>query len=86
MVLVIEILGWIGAILILAAFFLLTHHDLTSRSRIYQGMNLIGAVLLAINLFFNKAYPSLVINIIWFFIAIYGFYNIYKNKIKKRKR
>lgn len=84
MVLVIEILGWIGAVLIILSYFLLTHHDLTSRSKIYQGMNLVGAVLLAINLFFNKAYPSFAINVVWFFIAIYGFYNIYK--VKKRKR
>ncbi len=86
MVLVVEIIGWIGAVLIILAYFLLTHHDLTSRSKIYQGMNLIGSVLLAINLFFNQAYPSLAINVVWFFIAIYGFYNIFKNKIKKRKR
>jgi len=84
-ILFIEIIGWFGAVLILLAFFLLTHHDLTSRSKLYQGMNLVGAVLLAINLYFNRAFPSFAINIAWFFIAIYGFYKIYKKKSKKKK-
>jgi hypothetical protein len=85
MALFIEIIGWIGALLIILAYFFLTHHDLTSRSKLYQWMNLVGAVLLAINLYFNRAFPSFAINIIWFFIAIYGFYKIYKNKHKKKK-
>ncbi|MAG78352.1 hypothetical protein CL616_03235 [archaeon] len=78
MKLIFEIIGWIGAGLIILAYFLLTHHDLNSKSKLYQGMNLVGAIFLAINLFFNKAYPSFAVNIIWFFIAIYGFYKIFK--------
>ena len=70
--LIIEVFGWIGAILIALAYFLLVHHDLSSRSKPYQWMNLLGAALLGINTFANSAYPSFTINIVWIFIAIYG--------------
>ena len=70
--LIIEVLGWIGAILIALAYFLLVHHDLSSRSKPYQWMNLVGAALLGINTFANSAFPSLTINIVWILIAIYG--------------
>ena len=73
-----EIIGWIGAGLIVLAYFLLTHHDLNSKSKIYQSMNLIGAIFLSINLFYNQAFPSFTLNIIWAGIAIYGFYKIFK--------
>ena len=70
--LVIEIIGWIGAILIALAYFLLVHHDLSSRSKKYQWMNLLGAIFIGVNAFSNRAYPSFATNIVWFLIAIYG--------------
>lgn len=84
---IIEIVGWIGAVLILLAYFLITHKDISARSKPYQIMNLIGSILVGVNAFFNRAYPSFIINFIWMVIAIYGFYHIYnhsKRKIKKR--
>ena len=42
-----NVLGWLGAFLILFAYFLLIHKNLTSRSRMYQWMNIIGSIFLA---------------------------------------
>lgn len=78
--LIIEVIGWTGAVIILLAYFLLTHHDLTSRSRVYQWMNFVGSVFVGINAFYYRAYPSFVINVIWLFIAIYGLSRIFKRK------
>ena len=82
----ISIIGWIGAILLLLAYFLLIHKNLTSRSKMYQWMNIFGAFLLGINNIYLNAYPSFVTNIIWFFIGLYGIFHIVKhNKSQKKK-
>ncbi len=67
--------GWVGAGLLLLAYFLLIHKNLTSRSLMYQWMNIVGALLLSVNTFFIKAYPSFVTNLIWFFVALYGMFH-----------
>lgn len=86
----VNIMGWIGALLLLLAYFLLVHKNLTSRSRMYQWMNIIGAFLLAINNIYLNAYPSFLTNVIWFFIGLYGIFHIIKhhkiNKAKKQKK
>lgn len=68
----IETAGWIGAILVLSAYSLLTSRKLSGESRTYHGMNLLGAILVGINSIENSAYPSVTINIVWVIVAIYG--------------
>ena len=85
------IIGWAGAGLLLLAYFLLIHRDLTSRSRMYQWMNVVGALLLSVNTFSIGAYPSFVTNALWFLVGLYGMFHAVKhfrnqrtNKIKKK--
>lgn len=83
----ISLIGWVGAFLLLLAYFLLIHKNLTSRSKMYQWMNIIGSLLLGINTLVLKAYPSFLTNIIWFFIGLYGIFHIVKhNKSKAVKK
>jgi len=70
--LLVEIAGWIGAALVVMAYFLLTYRKLDRESKIYHGMNLVGAVLVGVNAVINQAYPSAAINAMWGVIAIYG--------------
>ncbi len=81
---VVSIVGWIGAGLLLLAYFLLIHKDLTSRSRLYQWMNILGALFLATNNFFINAYPSFVTNALWFLVGLYGMFHAVKH-FKKMK-
>lgn len=69
---VIEIVGWIGTVLIVGAYFLLTGGKLKSDSAAYQGMNLLGALGIVVNALANNAYPPAALNITWSFIAVYG--------------
>ena len=78
MEILIEISGWLGAFLLVLAYFLLVHHNLNSRSKYYQFMNLIGSFLLGINAFYNKAFPSFASNIVWVLIALYGIKKIFR--------
>lgn len=63
--LAIEVVGWTGAGLILAAYLLLSSGRLTGRSRAYQWMNVVGAAFFVLNSGWNGAMPSAVLNVIW---------------------
>jgi Na+/proline symporter len=49
---------------------LISSGKLQPRSALYQGMNLVGAVGLAINSGWNGAWPSAGLNIVWLGIAV----------------
>jgi hypothetical protein len=66
----IEIAGWAGAVLILAAYGLLTAGKLTSRDAAYQWMNVVGAVGFIVNSAWNGAWPSAILNVIWVGIGV----------------
>ncbi len=66
----IEIAGWAGALLILGAYALLTAERVTSRSPLYQAMNVAGAAGFIVNGWWHGALPSAVLNIIWMAIGI----------------
>lgn len=75
-----EILGWTGALLILAAYFLVSTKKVSPTSVTYQLMNLFGAFGVGINVFIKGAYPSLAIEVVWGLIAVYGLYKAFKSK------
>ena len=66
----IEIAGWTGTVLVLGSYALISAGKLQARSTLYQGMNLVGAVGLAINSGWNGAWPSAGLNIVWLGIAL----------------
>ena len=70
--LLVEIVGWIGAGLILIAYLLLSAGKLQARSFAYQGMNLAGAVAFVVNSGWNGAIPSAALNVVWAFIALFA--------------
>ena len=66
----VDILGWIGAVALLAAYALISAHKVKSHSWLYQGLNLAGSAGLIVNSTYYGAYPSTFVNIIWSGIAI----------------
>ena len=70
MELFIEIIGWIGAVLIVGAYFLNINGRLQSSSPVYIISNLLGGIFFTLNTLMHQAYPSMIVNIIWVFIAI----------------
>lgn len=65
-------LGWIGALLLLLAYALVSFKKLAADSLWYQGLNVTASILLAINTLYHRAYPSSFVNIVWTFIAIFA--------------
>ncbi|MDO8585142.1 MAG: hypothetical protein Q7R85_03435 [bacterium] len=66
----IQLIGWVGTLLIVLAYFLNSHKKIGSANLYYQLLNLIGAICLGINVLYLQAWPSLVLQIIWAMIAI----------------
>ena len=73
-----NITGIIGVSLILLAYFLLQIEKVRSDNIIYPVLNLIGASLLLISLLRFWNLPSVIIEIFWILISIYGIYKIIK--------
>jgi hypothetical protein len=68
----IEVVGWLGALAVLAAYGLVSTERVSSRSWSYQLLNITGAVGLVVNSSWNGAIPSAVVNLIWIGIGVYA--------------
>lgn len=66
----VEGVGWTGALLILAAYALLSAGRTSGNSPLYQGMNVIGAAGFVVNGWWHGAMPSTVLNVIWMAIGV----------------
>ncbi|MCJ7585395.1 MAG: hypothetical protein MUO30_11595 [Anaerolineales bacterium] len=68
----IDITGWLGVALLLAAYALVSSRMLEGDSVIYQVMNILGGILLVANSFYYRAMPSVGVNVAWIGIAIFA--------------
>ena len=74
-----DILGWIGMILVLVAYGLLSTNKVEN-GKLYQMLNLIAATFMAIGLFPTKAWFSFTLQVIWALIAVVAIIKLYKKK------
>jgi len=65
----IEIIGWTAAAMMLSAYMLLTSGRLSSRSSVYQWLNVLSGAGFIVNSGWNGAYPSAFLNLIWMAIG-----------------
>ena len=68
--LLIEIMGWIGSVLIVGSYALNITGRLAATSKPYVLANIIGGLFFVVNTYFHQAYPSMFVNIVWVIIAI----------------
>ncbi len=66
----IHISGWIGTVLIVWAYYLVSNQKLDPSGRKYQVMNLIGSIAVGINVFYLKVWAAVALEIVWSVIAI----------------
>jgi hypothetical protein len=78
--LAIEAIGWAAALLILAAYALLTAGKLKADDRAYQWMNVLGAAGFILNSGWNGAIPSATLNVIWAGIGLAALWRIAHRK------
>ena len=68
----IDILGWSGAIALLVAYALISAKRVEGESTGYQLLNLVGSILLILNTLYYGAYPSSFLNLCWRAVARYA--------------
>jgi hypothetical protein len=78
--LAVETVGWIGALLILLGYLLITTGKLTGKSLLYQAMNVFGAAGFAINGWWHRALPSAALNVVWLLIGVIASWRILKRR------
>ena len=67
-----DAIGFVGAAAIVAAYFANQQRWLRSEDWRYPFANLVGAALILVSLFFEWNFPSVVIEIFWVTISLYG--------------
>ena len=68
--LLVDLLGWAGALLLLGAYGCVSFKKLRPDSIAYQIFNGLGSCCLVINTMFYRAYPSAFVNVVWIAIAL----------------
>lgn len=74
-----ETIGWIGAVLYITAYFLLSIRKLQADRITYQLLNVFGGLFLIVNSLHKSDYPSIFTNAVW---AAIGLFAIYYNRSK----
>lgn len=65
-----NIIGWLGAIILLGGYFLLSWNYLDSKSVIYHSCNFIGNMLIGYRVYKDKNYGNVFMAIIFMLIAL----------------
>ena len=64
-----DIIGWIGMILMVIGYLLLSFNKI-SNGKTYQLFNLFGSLFMAIGLFPKNAWFSFALQIVWLLVAV----------------
>ena len=76
----VEILGWMGSVLIVGSYALHITGRLAATHKLYVLANILGGIFFVVNTYFHQAYPSMFVNIVWVIIAIVMLNKKDKNK------
>ncbi|GGK88624.1 hypothetical protein Sme01_01780 [Sphaerisporangium melleum] len=85
MPLLVDILGMIGAGVLLYAYAMLSMRKMPGDGLAYQLLNLGGATALMINSAFHFAWPSALLNLVWCGIGILAVYRLVVARSWKRQ-
>jgi len=81
----VEIMGWIGSVIIVGSYALNITGRLEATHKLYVLANILGGLFFVVNTYFHQAYPSMFVNIVWVIIAIVMLNKKDKNKEAKNK-
>jgi len=78
-----DLIGFAGAALVVAAYFANQQRWLASEDWRYPAANLAGAILILVSLYFTWNFPSVVIEVFWALISVWG---LVKASAERRRR
>lgn len=68
----VDLLGWIGALCLLAGYGLVSRGRVEGDSLAFQSLNVGGAGILSVNTVYYGAYPATFLNLVWVAIGLYA--------------
>ena len=80
----VDAVGWIGSIEVIAAYGLNSYQKIRSDSLLFQLLNLTGGFFLIINTIYYSAYPSAFINVVWVTIALIAIIQLARKSSKSK--
>ena len=75
-----DLVGNIGVALLLSTFYANVQGTLSSQGFWYNFNNLLAALLLSINLYYKPNISSIIIEVFWISISLYGLIKWYRNE------
>ncbi|MDQ5962690.1 MAG: hypothetical protein QG653_497 [Patescibacteria group bacterium] len=66
----VEGVGWVGTFLVILAYFLVSTKKVHPESAYYQILNLLGALGVGANVFYQQVWPAFALQVVWGCIAI----------------
>lgn len=80
MKLTIDIFGWVGMIMVVFAYFLVSTDKVKAQSYVFQAINVIGSIFIGMNALYYGALPSVGLNIVWCLIGVFTLIKIHSIK------
>jgi hypothetical protein len=84
--LVVDVLGWVGALALLVAYGLVSARRLEADSVAYQLPNALGSMLLIVNTFYYGAHPSAALNLLWVGVAAHTLWRRWREDATRSTR
>lgn len=78
------VLGWVGTLAYLLAYFLLSVNKMNARQLSYHALNVVGAMGLTVNALYYVDLPNVVVNVVWGLIAVSASVVLYRKRKKKQ--
>ncbi len=72
----IEVVGWLAALLILISYILVSSNRLSGQSAVFQWMNVGGALGFIVNSGWHGAIPSTALNIVWCAVGLFTLWSL----------
>ena len=83
-VILVNVVGWIGMVLLISAYALVTTGRILGPSLTFQLMNLVGGGSLMVNSAYYGAWPSAALNLVWVVIGLVGLTRGLKRRPRQR--
>ncbi len=79
-----EVLGIFAMVLILLGYFLISTEKVTSRSVLYQVLNVVGSLIFVVYLSLKNAWAAVALNGAWSIIGLVALISIYLKRHKEK--
>lgn len=80
----VEIIGWVADVSFLLAYFLVSRKKITGDSKLFNSMNLFGALLYGFYGWKKNAVPVIILEMFWGGIALYALYSALRTRAAKK--